>query len=102
MQYSVIGGNPAMQTVTIPSYECKLEMTKAGQSLWQASSFAGGFSPQFTRLKQGETVQDLVNAINANPGGGFYDAVTFPATVAKPVYKVGVSRITLMGVVGEK
>ena len=98
----MIGGNPANQTVTIPTYECKLELIKDGQSLWQASMLTAGYSPQFTRLKQGQTVQDLVNEINANPGGGFYDAVTFPATVAKPLEKVGVSRITLKGVVGEK
>jgi hypothetical protein len=102
MQYHVIGGNPAMQTVTIPSYECKLEINQGGQSLWQASTMAGGFSPRFTNLKKGMTVQDLVNEINANPGGGFYDAVTFPATISRPLDKIGVSKITLKGVEGEK
>ncbi len=102
MQYSVIGGNPANQTVSIPTYECKLEIMKDGLSLWQASSFAGNMAPQFTRLKQGQTMQDIVNEINANPGSGFYDAVTFPATISKPLDKIGVSRITLKGVVGEK
>lgn len=99
MQYHVIGGNPASQTVTIPAYDCKLEITQGGQTIWEAATPAGNMAPSFTNLKKGQTVQDLVNEINANPGGGFYESVTFPATIARPLEKVGVSKITLKGVV---
>jgi len=100
MDYNVIGGNPARQTVTIPSYDCKLEINKDGQSLWEAYSAAGGMAPSFaSNLKQGQTVQDLVDSINLNPGGGFYMGVTFPSLIAKPLEKVGASKITLKGIV---
>lgn len=103
VEYRIIrfgGGGPGQESATIPSYECKLELVADGQVVWDVSTPAGGYAPSFTgQLKEGESVQDLVNRQNANPGSGFYMGVPIPGTVAKPAENLGTSRITLKGVV---
>lgn len=103
VEYRIIrfgGGGPAQESATIPSYECKLELIADGQTVWDVSTLAGGYAPSFTgQLKEGESVQDLVNRQNANPGGNFYKGVPIPGTVAKPAENLGASKITLKGLV---
>jgi WD40 repeat protein len=98
-KFNIIGGNPAVQTVTIPTYECKVTMTQDGQSLWEAVTAAGGMIPVFPRLQEGQTVQELVDKANANPGQSFYTTLAVPGTIARPLETVGASRVTLKGVI---
>jgi hypothetical protein len=98
MQYHVIGGNPANQTVSIPSYECKVTLTDGGgQTLWDVGAPAGNLQPTFAHLKAGQTVQQLVDEINANPGNGFYTNLSIPGAIGRPLDQLQTSTITMKG-----
>jgi WD40 repeat protein len=86
------------ETVTVPEYDCRIQIIKDGQTIWEVSSKAGGSASFIVLLKQDETAQSQVNKANENPGSGFFLNATIPGTVAKPIEKLGTSRFTLRGV----
>jgi hypothetical protein len=86
------------ETVTIPEYECRLQIIKDGQTIWEVGTKAGGNASFVVLLKQDETAQSQVNKANENPGSAFFLNASIPGTVAKPLDKLGTSRFTLKGI----
>ena len=86
------------ETVTVPEYECKLQITKDGQEIWGITTPAGGSHSLFVFLRGDETAQSQADKANANPGSAFFLNATIPATVAKPIANLGTSRFTLRGI----
>jgi WD40 repeat protein len=96
INYDIIGRG--RETVTVPEYECKLQITKDGQEIWGVTTPAGGSHSIFVHLRGNETAQSQVDKANQNPGSAFFLNATVPATVARPLPNLGTSRFTLRGV----
>ena len=99
-------GRRNVQTVTAPTYDCRLTLTADGQEVWAHQRNTGGSHPSTVQLREGTTIQQYLDESNAKSYEWFLGSLPgLPRRVAKPTLGaggkpgLGSSAITPAGVV---